>query len=150
MKNESELQCPQCGYDLTRHFEGAETESVCPECGLSVDRQRFLLQPPRRWFIPWLWSVSIGIPIPLLFFLLGVLSVLSWPREVWIPLTCTGPLISLFAAWMLYVRTDCRCPVAGPKVLFMICVFVTSVIASYAALVVASMALFLFTSILRW
>jgi len=71
---------------------------------------------------------------------MGIFDVFPGSYAVLKALICSGPLISLGAAWLLFLRRDCPRPVDNPKPLFTLNVFVGAVIANYAALVLAGIA----------
>jgi len=137
------LSCPKCSYNLTSLFVQELDVVTCPECGSMIERRHATSRAASRWPLPWLRSILIGLPVPACFFVMGVLSMFPDWRQGVIALAFSGPLISLAAAWTLHVRSDSRNPVVGSKLLFMICVFVGAIIANYAAMVVAGIALVL-------
>jgi len=76
----------------------------------------------------------------MLFLFMGLFEVLPGSDSIFRMLICSGPLISLWAAWYLFLRRDCPRPIDQPKPLFVLNVFIGSIIANYAALALTGIA----------
>jgi hypothetical protein len=87
-------ECYRCGYDL----RGIANDQACPECGLLAERSRHVSDELHETRPKWLRSISMGVNLILLAFVLGLIGVI-WSYAWWSELI---QLAGVYAAALVF------------------------------------------------